>query len=72
MTDGNRDHGEDFVMQQSLGVLWTHGVQPAWEKFHMDERRLRVSLPCYPFERKRFWFSDSFTTNEEKHYGNAK
>ncbi|MBS1799358.1 MAG: amino acid adenylation domain-containing protein [Acidobacteria bacterium] len=65
MTDGNPSHGEAFVIQQSLGLLWAYGVRPAWGKLHKDERRQRVSLPCYPFERKRFWFSDSLTTTND-------
>ncbi|MBS1821267.1 MAG: amino acid adenylation domain-containing protein [Acidobacteria bacterium] len=65
MTDGNSNHGEAFVMQQSLGALWAYGVQPAWEQFHKDERRLRVSMPTYPFDRKRFWFSDSLTATTD-------
>jgi amino acid adenylation domain-containing protein len=66
MTDGNSDHREEFVMQQSLGALWTYGIKPDWKKLHADERRLRVSLPCYPFERKRFWFGDSLTTTNQR------
>ena len=68
MTDGNPDHREDFVVQQSLGALWTHGVRPSWDRLHTGGRRLRVSLPSYPFERKRFWFSDSFTAANENNF----
>jgi amino acid adenylation domain-containing protein len=38
----------------TLGKLWLAGVLPKWEKLHPGERR-RVSLPTYPFERKKFW-----------------
>jgi natural product biosynthesis luciferase-like monooxygenase protein/amino acid adenylation domain-containing protein/non-ribosomal peptide synthase protein (TIGR01720 family) len=37
---------------QSLGDLWSAGVDVAWEKFHAGESRRRVSLPTYPFEEK--------------------
>ena len=38
----------------ALGSLWAAGLQPKWETFS-GERRHRISLPTYPFERKRFW-----------------
>jgi amino acid adenylation domain-containing protein len=61
LTDGNADHREDYVVQQSLGTLWAQGVDVPWEKLHEGEARLRVSLPTYPFERKRYWLKDSLT-----------
>lgn len=39
----------------SLGRLWLAGVEVEWEKFHALSKRRRVSLPTYPFQRKRFW-----------------
>jgi acyl transferase domain-containing protein/acyl carrier protein len=40
---------------QTLGRLWLAGVQPDWAGFHANERRRRVPLPTYPFERRRYW-----------------
>ena len=31
------------------------GIVPDWPAYHAGERRLRVELPTYPFERKRYW-----------------
>jgi acyl transferase domain-containing protein/acyl carrier protein len=39
----------------TLGKLWLAGVQIDWASFYRDERRHRVSLPTYPFERLRHW-----------------
>ncbi len=39
----------------ALGRLWTGGVSIAWDQVHAGERRRRVELPTYPFERQRFW-----------------
>jgi amino acid adenylation domain-containing protein len=48
--------GRDVAsMLGALGGLWLAGVNVDWKKFHGEERRLRVPLPTYPFERKRFW-----------------
>jgi len=38
-----------------LGQLWNAGLTPDWHAFHGDDRRLRVPLPTYPFERQDFW-----------------
>jgi amino acid adenylation domain-containing protein len=39
----------------TLGRLWMAGINVDWEQFYADERRRRVVLPAYPFERKRYW-----------------
>jgi SAM-dependent methyltransferase/NAD(P)-dependent dehydrogenase (short-subunit alcohol dehydrogenase family)/acyl carrier protein len=42
-------------MLSSLGQLWASGATVDWEGFHRTERRARVSLPTYPFERQSYW-----------------
>ena len=67
---GNRDipivasmpeRGSDEVasgsMLEALGRLWNAGVQPDWKRFWGLERRQRVSLPTYPFERRKHWIA---------------
>ncbi len=43
------------VMLTSLGQLWANGGAVDWNGFHTHERRARVSLPTYPFERRSYW-----------------
>ncbi len=38
-----------------LGKLWSIGLKINWEKLYSREKRKRISLPTYPFERKFFW-----------------
>jgi len=45
----------------SLGRLWLAGVEVDWSKFYAGERRQRIPLPTYPFERKRFWIDPPLT-----------
>ena len=40
---------------QTLGRLWQAGVSVDWQAFSSEERRLRIPLPTYPFERQRYW-----------------
>jgi acyl transferase domain-containing protein len=43
------------VMLHSLGQLWLAGVPIDWKAFNNHQKRRRVRLPAYPFERKRYW-----------------
>ncbi len=38
-----------------LGRLWLEGVPVEWTALHFDQRRRRVQLPTYPFERQSYW-----------------
>jgi len=40
---------------ETVGRLWTCGVEIDWTAFYEGEERRRVILPTYPFERKRHW-----------------
>ena len=42
-------------MLSALGSLWMAGIAVDWKRLYTRERRWRVPLPTYPFERKRFW-----------------
>jgi acyl transferase domain-containing protein len=46
---------EQLLLTQTLGKLWLAGVALNWEHYYEGQRRQRVSLPTYPFERQRFW-----------------
>jgi acyl transferase domain-containing protein len=46
---------EIAAMLAALGQLTLAGATVNWAGFYAQERRQRVSLPSYPFERKRFW-----------------
>jgi amino acid adenylation domain-containing protein/non-ribosomal peptide synthase protein (TIGR01720 family) len=50
----DRQPDQRFLLQ-TLGRLWLAGVEIDWPGFHGGERRRRVSLPAYPFERQRYW-----------------
>lgn len=43
------------TMLDALGRLWAAGIQPNWKSFWNRENRRHVSLPTYPFERKKHW-----------------
>lgn len=43
----------------TLGKLWLAGIQPDWTGFYGEERRQRLPLPTYPFERQSYWIEPS-------------
>ncbi|MXZ50781.1 MAG: type I polyketide synthase, partial [Rhodobacteraceae bacterium] len=46
--------GEAFL--RSVAGLYEAGVTPDFRGLFAGEERCRISLPGYPFQRKRFWF----------------
>ncbi|HEU4596546.1 MAG TPA: type I polyketide synthase, partial [Pyrinomonadaceae bacterium] len=50
----DRQHDLAFLLN-TLGRLWLNGVGVDWGSFSAHERRRRVPLPTYPFERRRYW-----------------
>jgi acyl carrier protein len=46
---------EEESLLTSLGRLWIEGATINWRGFYAHQKRCRVSLPSYPFERRRFW-----------------
>ncbi len=47
-------HDQAFLIT-ALGRMWSAGVAVDWSHLDGGERRLRVSLPTYCFERQRYW-----------------
>ncbi|HEY4575607.1 MAG TPA: condensation domain-containing protein, partial [Thermoanaerobaculia bacterium] len=56
----DRQPDQRFLLQ-TLGRLWLAGVEIDWAGFHGGERRRRVPLPAYPFERQRYWIEGGCT-----------
>ncbi|HEV2843494.1 MAG TPA: acyltransferase domain-containing protein, partial [Thermoanaerobaculia bacterium] len=47
----------------TLGRLWLEGVEIDGAAFYGTERRRRVPLPTYPFERRRYWIEPPETVS---------
>lgn len=56
-------HSDVQCLLAMLGRLWLRNVAIDWSSFYAHERRRRLPLPLYPFERQRYWV--------EKHESNV-
>src|SRR6266566_2898448 len=57
---------EQACLLTALGKLWLAGVTPDWQGFYAQQRRQRVPLPTYPFERQRYWIDPPRLQTVEK------
>jgi len=57
---GDRGGAADqATLMRAVGALWLAGVEVDAERFFRHEKRRRVALPTYPFERQRYWIEAS-------------
>ena len=55
MRRADEDRNDNEILLESLGQVWAAGAPVDWDRFWSGERRRRVPLPAYPYERRRFW-----------------
>ena len=59
-----QQHESDVAfLLNTLGKLWLSGVKIDWFAFYAHQRRDRLSLPTYPFERQRYWIEQKTQHN---------
>ena len=46
---------DERVLAAALARLWLGGAEIDWQAVHAGERRRRLPLPTYPFQRQRHW-----------------
>ncbi len=52
---------------ESLGTLYKKGLTVNWESFHKENPLKKVSLPTYPFQRKRYWLPEEEPPETEQY-----
>ncbi|QSQ20838.1 polyketide synthase dehydratase domain-containing protein [Pyxidicoccus parkwayensis] len=58
----SRQKGDWEVLSESLRALYVGGHAVDWAGFDKAYTRKRLALPTYPFQRKRYWVSESRNT----------
>ncbi len=56
---------EQNSLLAALAQLWTHGAPVKWDAVRHDTGARKISLPPYPFERKRYFAEPVFKTRNE-------
>ena len=53
----------------AVGRLWLAGIPVDWQSLYSNQKRYKLSLPTYPFERQRYWAGavDENDDNPENH-----
>jgi acyl transferase domain-containing protein/2-polyprenyl-3-methyl-5-hydroxy-6-metoxy-1,4-benzoquinol methylase/acyl carrier protein len=62
------EQSDSAFLLNTLGQLWMAGITVNWSEFHADERRYRLPLPTYPFERQRYWIEVQKPIIEDKQF----
>lgn len=57
------ESGYSFFLN-SLGKLWLSGLKIKWVKYYGEEKRQRISLPTYPFEKISYWIDPPNQNNK--------
>ncbi len=57
---------DEAFFLKTLGAAWLNGVSVNWTAFFQNEKRHRVFLPTYPFERQRYWIGPVEADNLRK------
>jgi acyl transferase domain-containing protein len=50
----NKNLSDLYYLLNQTGKLWLYGKEIDWSGFYAGEKRHRVSLPAYPFERQQY------------------
>ena len=40
---------------KALGQLWLNGIEPQWSAFYAGEKRKKVNIPTYAFNKQEYW-----------------
>ncbi len=57
---------DEYAFLSALGQLWLNGAGIDWNEFYKGETRLKVSLPTYSYDKKRFWLNVSQSGSKKK------
>ena len=53
-----KDENDSESLLKAIGQLYVHGCTPDFNAMHAGTSNRSVSLPTYPFQRRRFWGPD--------------
>ncbi|BAU54962.1 type I polyketide synthase [Mucilaginibacter gotjawali] len=51
----NETTTEYYSVLRALGQIWLNGMEPDWKALYHGQKRLKLNLPAYAFDKKRYW-----------------
>jgi pimeloyl-ACP methyl ester carboxylesterase/acyl carrier protein len=57
----SQEDDDEAFFAKATGELWTAGVTIDWSRFYPQSTPVRIPLPAYPFERKRYWIESTYS-----------
>lgn len=60
------------LLMSQLGQLWLNGIDIDWTAFYENEKRQRLPLPTYPFERQKYWINQGLNKKSNISYQNIE
>ncbi|MCU0287775.1 MAG: SDR family oxidoreductase, partial [Acidobacteria bacterium] len=66
-----QDISDIYYLLNKIGHLWLYGLKINWGEFYSKQKRSRISLPTYPFEKQYYWL-DSDLLKKESLRGTGK
>ena len=57
---------EYYSVLRALGQLWLNGIEPDWKALYQNQRRVKLNLPSYAFDKKRHWLEAPPSANAAK------
>jgi acyl transferase domain-containing protein len=70
-TLGRGKEPADLAALNAVARLWVAGADIDWRAFYSGERRHRLPLPTYPFERRKYWVEASKNGDRPKQIAGA-
>ena len=61
LASGREEEDEYRSLLEAAGTLWSSGVPINWRAFYAGDRRRKIPLPTYPFERRKYWIEPGKT-----------
>ncbi len=62
---------DDYFFLRSIGQLWLYGAPVDWTQYYAREKRRRISLPTYPFAKRKYWLEAPRAAEPGKLHGMA-
>ncbi len=53
--DGEDGKSNWHSLLHAMGQLWMNGIEPDWQLFYKDQKRVVIPIPSYAFDRIRCW-----------------